>query len=62
MKFIQDGWHWLEVDTSGHVVGAVTNAQHAILVRQQLAEYAGQWAYHFANHDWLYILHSAIGN
>lgn len=48
MKFIQDGWHWLEVDAQGHVIRELTNAQHAIVVQQMIDAHAHNWLIHFS--------------
>lgn len=43
MKFIHEGWHWLEIDDNGNVIGSMTNAEHTAYMNQMVAEHAHNW-------------------
>lgn len=48
MKFVKDGWHWLEVDNQGHIVRELTNTEHAIVLQQITQTHAHDWLTHFS--------------
>lgn len=50
MKFIKDGWHWLEIDEYGNIIGSLTNSEHAAILKQARLEYAQNWFH--AHTDW----------
>lgn len=56
MKFIHDGWHWLEVDDFGNVIGEMSNAQHAYFMQNAVANHAAQWMHYHLSWEGLMAL------